>query len=80
MFAPTETELREMGAKEFGMIDDSVDMLLRALDGSGLADNTIIVFTSDYGVMLKGAMHYAGSTRVTLLMKVPGQFAARVAV
>ena len=83
MFAPTEKELREMGAKEFGMIsmiDDGVGTLLRTLDRLELADNTIIVFTSDHGdmfgdhgVMLKGAMHYEGCTRVPLLMHVPGQ-------
>lgn len=82
MFAPTETELREMGAKEFGMIsmiDHGVGTLLNTLNRLGFADNTIIVFTSDHGdmfgdhgVMLKGGMHYEGCTRVPLLMKVPG--------
>ena len=83
MFAPTEAELREMGAREFGMItmiDDGVGSLLDTLDSLGFADNTIIVFTSDHGdmfgdhgMMLKGAMHYEGCTRVPLLMKIPGQ-------
>ena len=85
MFAPTEIELREMAAKEYGMIsmiDDSIGAILKQLDDLNLADNTIIVFTSDHGdmfgdhgVMLKGAMHYEGCTRVPLLINVPGQTA-----
>jgi arylsulfatase A-like enzyme len=83
MFAPTETELREMAAKEFGMIsmiDDGVGEILHTLGELGYADNTIVVFTSDHGdmfgdhgVMLKGGMHYEGCTRVPLLMSVPGR-------
>ena len=82
MFAPTEIELREMAAKEYGMvsmIDDSIGEILAQLKGLGMDDNTIIVFTSDHGdmfgdhgVMLKGGMHYSGCTRVPLLMHVPG--------
>jgi len=83
MFAPTEKELREMGAKEYGMIsmiDDSIGTILAQLERLGLSDNTIVVFTSDHGdmfgdhgVMLKGGMHYSGCTRVPLLIHVPGQ-------
>lgn len=82
MFAPTETELREMGAKEYGMIsmiDDSIGTIVGQLESLGLSENTIVVFTSDHGdmfgdhgVMLKGGMHYAGCTRVPLLVHVPG--------
>jgi arylsulfatase A-like enzyme len=85
MFAPTEIELREMAAKEYGMIsmiDDSIGAILKQLEDLNLADDTIIVFTSDHGdmfgdhgVMLKGAMHYEGCTRVPLLINVPGQAA-----
>jgi arylsulfatase A-like enzyme len=82
MFAPTETELREMGAKEYGMIsmiDDSIGSILAELDKLNLSEDTIIVFTSDHGdmfgdhgVILKGAMHYEGCTRVPLLVHTPG--------
>jgi arylsulfatase A-like enzyme len=82
MFAPTEKELREMGAKEYGMIsmiDDGIGSILAELERLNLADNTIVVFTSDHGdmfgdhgVMLKGAMHYEGCTRVPLLVHTPG--------
>ena len=86
MFAPTEIELREMAAKEYGMIsmiDDSIGEILKQLTDLGLDDNTIVVFTSDHGdmfgdhgMMLKGAMHYQGCTRVPLLMRVPGKIGA----
>ncbi len=85
MFAPTETELREMAAKEYGMIsmiDDSIGKILSELDALDLRKNTIVVFTSDHGdmfgdhgVMLKGAMHYEGCTRVPLLIDVPAMAA-----
>jgi arylsulfatase A-like enzyme len=81
MFAPTEIELREMAAKEYGMIsmiDDGIGKILGELDTLDLRENTIVVFTSDHGdmfgdhgVMLKGAMHYEGCTRVPLLIDVP---------
>ena len=83
MFAPTEVELREMAAKEYGMIsmiDDSIGAILKQLDELNLSENTIIVFTSDHGdmfgdhgVMLKGGMHYNGCTNVPLLIHVPGK-------
>jgi arylsulfatase A-like enzyme len=44
-----------------------------------LADNTLVVFTSDHGeflgdhgLMLKGPMHYEGLLRVGLIMRGPG--------
>ncbi len=59
------------------MVDDNVGRLLGKLRESGLAENTLIVFTADHGNMLgdlnrwfKGAM-YEGSTRIPLLMKAP---------
>jgi arylsulfatase A-like enzyme len=52
---------------------------LSALDDAGLADNTLVVFTSDHGeflgdhgLMLKGPMHYEGLLRVGLIMRGPG--------
>jgi len=76
-FAPTETEFREMAAREFGMIkliDDGIGAILRTLADHGLDENTIVLFTSDHGdmfgdhgVMLKGAMHYEGCIRVPLV-------------
>jgi arylsulfatase A-like enzyme len=89
MFAPTEIELREMAAKEYGMIsmiDDSIGEILKQLTDLGLDDNTIVVFTSDHGdmfgdhgMMLKGlypgAFTHAGSWKNRGCQQQPGIFA-----
>ncbi len=82
-FSPTEAEYREMAAKAYGMVtmvDDAIGQILATLDETGLADDTIVLFTSDHGdmfgdhgMMLKGAMHYEGCIRVPLLIKAPGK-------
>lgn len=84
-FAPTEAEYREMATRAFGMIsmvDAGIGRVLDALQETGLADNTIVIFTSDHGdmfgdhgVMLKGGMHYEGCIRVPMLIKMPGKAA-----
>jgi arylsulfatase A-like enzyme len=77
----TEAQLREIIANYYGMIslvDHQVGRMLSALDDAGLADNTLVVFTSDHGellgdhgLMLKGPMHYEGLLRVGLIMRGP---------
>jgi len=81
-FSPTEAEYREMAAKAYGMIsmvDDAVGQIFQTLEETNLLDDTIVIFTSDHGdmfgdhgMMLKGAMHYDGCTRIPLLVKRPG--------
>lgn len=81
-FAPTEDMYREMAAREFGsisLIDDAVGDILGTLEETGLAENTVVIFTSDHGdmfgdhgLMLKGAMHYDGCVRVPLVIAAPG--------
>ena len=58
-------------------LDKAVGEMLRALDDAGIADNTIVVFTSEHGDQM-GAHHLPGkgvmyeeSVRVPLLMRVP---------
>ena len=56
-----EREAREMIALTYGMIsmvDDGVGRILAKLEALGLADNTIVIFTSDHGDMMgdHGAM------------------------
>jgi arylsulfatase A-like enzyme len=85
-FSPTEEQYREAASKEYGliaMIDDGVGEILAALERTGKAANTIVIFTSDHGdmfgdhsVMLKAGMHYEGCTRVPLLIASPGRPAA----
>ncbi len=82
MWAPTEDQLRHALAAQYGaiaMIDDGVGAILDALERLGLADDTIVVFTSDHGDMfgdhgliLKAAVHYEATTRVPLAIALPG--------
>jgi len=64
-------------------IDDKVGELLHTLSTTGLADNTIIVFTSDHGDMLgdRGLWYkmtfFEWSARVPLIISAPDRFAAR---
>lgn len=58
-------------------LDDAFQRLLNALDESGLAENTIIVFTSDHGDMLHSQSQerkqrpWEESARVPMLFRVP---------
>ncbi|MGB1008457.1 MAG: sulfatase family protein [Thiolinea sp.] len=61
------------------MIDDGVGRMLTQLRESGVADNTIIIFTSDHGEYLgnhgllhKGPASYRQLTELSLLMSGPG--------
>ncbi len=76
-FAVDERETREAMALTCGMIamvDDAIGAVLDRLEELGLADDTVVVFTSDHGdflgdhrLMLKGPVHYHGLTRVPFI-------------
>ncbi|MDE2369902.1 MAG: sulfatase-like hydrolase/transferase [Burkholderiales bacterium] len=78
----SDEQLRHLIANYYGMIsliDHQVGRILTTLEESGLADDTLVVFTSDHGewlgdhgLVLKGPMFYEGLLRVGLLMKGPG--------
>ncbi len=78
----TEEEARQFIAGTYGMIsliDHGVGQVLASLEKLGLADNTIVVFTSDHGdlmadhgMLLKGPNPFNGVLQVPLIMKVPG--------
>lgn len=80
-YAVTEAEARHTVAATLGMvslIDEAVGRVMRRLEALGLADNTVVVFTSDHGdwmgdhgVMLKGPMHYQGLIRTPLIWTEP---------
>jgi len=80
-FSPTEDQFRHALAAEYGMIaliDEQIGRVLGRLAELGLADNTIVVFTSDHGdvfgdhgLILKHTLLYEGCTRVPLLLSVP---------
>ncbi|QWC57518.1 sulfatase-like hydrolase/transferase [Erythrobacter sp. 3-20A1M] len=63
-------------------VDDSVGRLLDWLESSGLADNTIVIYTSDQGFYLgehgwfDKRFMYEESLRTPLLMQYPGHIAA----
>ena len=80
-FTVSEREAREIIALTYGqmtMIDDAVGRVIARLDELGLADNTVIAFTSDHGdwmgdhgIMLKGPLHYQGLLRVPFIWADP---------
>ena len=80
-FAITEREAREAIALTYGMItmvDDVIGRIRTRLEALGLAENTVIVFTSDHGdfmgdhqLILKGALHYRGLVRVPCIWVDP---------
>ena len=60
-------------------IDDYVGRVLKALDEAGIADETIVVFTSDHGdhlgdhhLLRKGITLYDCLTKVPLIVRAPG--------
>ena len=74
--------IRHMRSVYYGMVrevDDWIGQILNKLDDLGLADHTLVVFTSDHGEMLGDhGMHskmifYEGSVHVPLLMRFPGR-------
>ncbi len=85
-FAVTEQEAKGILALTYGMItmiDDAIGGVLAELESLGLADNTVVVFTSDHGdymgdhgLMLKLLLHYQGLIRVPFIWSDPTTAAA----
>lgn len=79
--AVNEREAREAIALTYGqitMIDDAVGRILSHLESLGLAENTVVVFTSDHGdymgdhqLLMKGPLHYQGLIRVPFIWADP---------
>ncbi|SDS70756.1 sulfatase family protein [Microlunatus soli] len=79
-------DLQEIKASYYAMvslIDDEVGRILDTLDAEGLADDTMVIFTSDHGemlgdhqLMLKGPMMYDCAIKVPLLIRMPGRIPA----
>ncbi len=78
----TEREYRELLAHYYGYvsyIDAQIGRLLDALTRVGLADNTLVIYTTDHGEFMgnhgcifKGMMMYDDLVRVPLLVRFPG--------
>jgi arylsulfatase A-like enzyme len=81
-----EDDLRKNMACYYGMIsfmDQEIGRVLEALDARGLAENTLVVFTTDHGHFLgqhgliaKGAFHYEDMIRVPMIARLPGRIPA----
>ena len=82
-FACTENEARQYVALTYGMIsqvDDCVGRVLAKLDELGMAENTVVIFTSDHGdlmsdhgLMLKHCYHQEGIIHVPFIWSDPDQ-------
>jgi arylsulfatase A-like enzyme len=75
-----EQKAREFRGQYYGMvtlIDQALGIMLDALEKSGHADNTVVVFGSDHGEMagdhgmMEKRAFYEESAKVPLLMRVP---------
>ncbi len=78
----SERGWRALIARYWGLcsqVDTHVGRVLDALDEAGLADNTIVVYTSDHGDMmgdhqlLAKCVMYEPAVRVPLLIRLPGR-------
>ena len=76
----TEQEFRALTRRYWGLVsqvDRSVGVVLDTLDNLGLAENTIVVFTSDHGDMMGAhrmvskSLMYEESVRIPWLMRIP---------
>jgi arylsulfatase A-like enzyme len=86
--AQTDEQLRHLIANYYGMIsliDHNVGRLLGALEDYGVADNTLVVYTTDHGdwlgdhgLLLKGPMMYEGLLRVGMIFSGPGVSRGRI--
>lgn len=79
-------KLKKDMAAYFGMIsfmDAAIGRVLARLESLGLAENTLVVFTTDHGHFLgqhgliaKGAFHFEDLVRVPLICRLPGRVPA----
>jgi arylsulfatase A-like enzyme len=85
--APDLDEKRARNVAFVEHLDDGIGRVLAVLQEAGLADNTVVVFTSDNGGSLPHAQnndpwrggkqsHYDGGLRVPFIVRWPGQVAA----
>jgi len=76
-------KLRKDVAVYYGMtsfMDQQISHILDALDRLGIADNTLVVFSTDHGhfigqhgLIAKGAFHYEDLLKLPMLVRCPGR-------
>ena len=81
-----QDELAKDIACYYGMVscmDKYIGQIVDHLDALGLADNTLIVFTSDHGhyyghhgLMMKGPFHYDDGIKVPMIARLPNKIPA----
>ncbi|MCY9656796.1 sulfatase-like hydrolase/transferase [Paenibacillus chondroitinus] len=81
-----ESERKQLVATYYGMIscmDKYIGRILDRLDELGLADNTIVVFTTDHGhffgqhgLQYKGGFHYEDLIKLPFIVRYPGHVPA----
>src|SRR5256885_11501385 len=84
----TREELATMTAGYYGMVaqlDHAIGRVLDMLDERGLADDTLVIVTSDHGEFLgehqmifKGPFGYDSLLRVPMIVRGPGVEAAKI--
>ena len=64
------------------LMDKYIGQILDRLESAGLADNTLVVFTTDHGhlfgqhgMIAKGGFHYEDLIRLPYIVRAPGQVA-----
>lgn len=71
---PTRREIAELH-QSVGLVDQGVGLILKSLEESGLAENTLVIFTADHGLPFpraKGTLYDPG-INVSFLARWPGQ-------
>ncbi|MCY9697377.1 sulfatase family protein [Paenibacillus alginolyticus] len=84
----SEHDRQQLVATYYGMIslmDKYIGNILNKLDELGLADNTIVVFTTDHGhffgqhgLQAKGGFHYEDLIKIPFIVRYPGKVPAGV--
>lgn len=82
----SESERKQLVATYYGMIscmDKYIGAILDKLDQLGLADNTVVVFTTDHGhffgqhgLQYKGGFHYEDLIKLPFIVRYPDQVPA----
>ncbi|MDG5761718.1 sulfatase [Natronococcus sp. A-GB1] len=76
-YLPDRRGIRQDLAEMRGMVsalDDGIDTILSALESAGIADETLVIFTTEHGIafpLAKGSCYDAG-IEAALLMRGPG--------